>query len=71
MTPEPTVIEMIPLTVVSDIEGVTRSKIDVSFGIIKSSGVRRAVFNLEVETEGISTRVCQVTKHETHPGTIE
>jgi len=38
--------EMIPLTVVSDIDRSTRSENGVSVGILETSGVRGAVFNL-------------------------
>ena len=69
--PESTAIEMIPLTVVSDVDFIPRNKNGVSVGIVEAGGVLGAVFNLEAETKSISAQVCQVTRRETHPGTIE
>jgi len=65
------VIEMIPLTVVSDVDFTARRKNGVGLGIVEAGGVLGAVFNLEVGTKSISAQVCQVTRRETHPGTRE
>ena len=71
MTLESTAIERIPLTIVSDVDGIARSENGVGVGIIEASGILRAVFYLEGETESISAQFCHVTRRETHPGTIE
>ena len=62
---------MIPLTVVSDVDCIARSKDRVGLGIIKASSVLGAVFDLEPETKSISAEACQVTGRETHPSPAE
>ena len=46
MAVKPTVIEVTPLTIMGDVDGSARSKYGVSAGIIKASGIRRAVLDL-------------------------
>ena len=46
---------MIPLTIVRDIGGSTRSEDSECAGILEASGIRRAVLDLEKGTESIST----------------
>lgn len=46
---------MMPLTIVRDIGGSTRSENGECAGILEASGIRRAILDLEKETESIST----------------
>ena len=57
MALESTVIEKTPLTIVDDFDGIARSENGVKAGIVKTSGILGAVFDLEVETVGISRPV--------------
>jgi len=56
------VIDMTPLTIMSDIDGSTRSENGENAGVIKTSGVFGAVVDLEAETESMSAGVCQATR---------
>lgn len=57
MALESTVIEKTPLTIVDEFDGIARSENGVKAGIVKTSGILGAVFDLEVETVGISRPV--------------
>ena len=43
-----------------DIDGITRSENGEGAGIVKAGGVRGTVLDLEVETDSISSQVCEV-----------
>ena len=58
----PKVIGVIPLTVMSDIDGSAGSENGESVEITKAGGVFRTKLDLEVETNNVSTQVWQVTK---------
>ena len=53
---------MIRLTIVWDINGSTRSENGEDAGIVQAGGVRGTVLDLEVETENVSSQVCQVSR---------
>jgi len=69
--PESEAIEMIPLTIMSDIDGIARSQNGENAGVIKASGILGVVLDLDAKTERVSTQVCHVTRRVIHPGTIE
>ena len=62
---------MIQLTIVSDVDGSPRIENGKNTGILKASGVRRDVLNLEEEMESMSTHVYWVTRQAIHLGTFE
>jgi len=47
---------MIPLTVMSDIDGSARSENGENAGVIKAGGIFRAELDLETEKNNVSTR---------------
>lgn len=51
-------IEMLPLTIVSNVDGIARIKECIGFGIIETNGVLGVVFSLEVEAKSIRMQVC-------------
>lgn len=57
-----TLINIIGLTIVSDVDGSPRIKNGEHVGVIEASGVRRNVLDLEVETESVSAGVRRVTR---------
>ena len=62
---------MIPLTIMSDVNGSARSKDGENARIIEAGSVCGAELDLEAETEGINTRACQVTQWVTYLGAVE
>jgi len=68
---ESKMIGMIALTIMGDIDGSARSENGENAGIVKAGGVRGTVFDLEAETQGMSTYVCQVIRCVNYPGAIE
>jgi len=55
------VIDMTPLTIMSNIDGSTRSENGENAGVVKASGICGAVVDLGAETESMSTGVYQAT----------
>jgi hypothetical protein len=61
----------IPLTIVDDINGSTRSENREYTGFIKAGGVSGAVLDLEAETENLSTHAGQVTGRVIYLGAVK
>ena len=55
----------------SDVDGSPRIEDGKNTGILKASGVRRTVLDLEEETKSISTHIFWVTRRVIHLGTFE
>ena len=62
---------MIPLTVMSDVGGNPRSKNSENARIIKASGVRGTVLDLETGMESIRAHVFQATRWVIYLGAVE
>ena len=64
-------IDMIQLTIMSDVDGSARIENGKGPGILKASGVCRTVLDLEDETESMNTYICWVTRRVIHLGAFE
>jgi len=69
--PKSTLINMIRLTIVSDVDGSARIKNGELAGVIEASGVCGHVLDLETGTESVSTGVHRVTRPVIYLGTVE
>jgi len=63
-------LSMTTLTIMSDVDGSTRSDNGENTGVVKASGISGTVVDLEAETEGMSAGVYQVTRMIYH-GTVK
>ena len=71
MAPKATLTNMIRLTIVSDADGSPRIKNGEHAGIIEACSVCGDVFDLEAETERMSTGVLRVTRRVIYLGAVE
>ena len=64
-------IDLIRLTIMSDIDGSARVENGEDAGIIKACGIRGAVLGLGTEAESMSTRVCMANRRAIYHCTVE
>ena len=71
MAPKSTLINVIRLTIVSDVDGNARIENSEHAGVIEARSVRRDVLDLQAETESMSTGVRPVTIRVVYLGAME
>jgi len=71
MDSKSTLVNIIQLTIVSDVDGSARIKNGELAGVIEACGVCRHVLGLEAQTESMSTGLRRVTRRVIYLGAVE